>query len=123
MLSPTEDARARSAPSYLPLPPDALIIVPVRNMVLFPGLVSPITIGRPKSIAAAQQAVRDQRQVGVLMQRDPEASDPAPVDMHRIGTVANIARYVTAPDGSHHLVCQGEQQFQVLAACRTELYH
>src|SRR5580704_1088617 len=97
-----------------PLPPDALIIVPVRGTVLFPGIMLPITIGRQRSIAAAQQAVRDQRPVGILMQRDPELADPAPIDMHRMGTVANVARYITAPDGSHHLVCQGEQRFQIV---------
>jgi ATP-dependent Lon protease len=97
-----------------PLPADALIIVPVRNTVLFPGLVLPITLGRQKSIAAAQQAVRDQRQVGILLQRDADVSEPAPLDMHRMGTLANIVRYVTGPDGSHHLICQGEQRFQVV---------
>ncbi len=96
-----------------PLPSDALIIVPVRNTVLCPGLGLPITVGRPKSIAAAQQAVRDQCQVGILMQRDAEVADPTGLDMHRMGTVANIVRYLTAPDGAHHLVCQGEQRFQV----------
>jgi ATP-dependent Lon protease len=97
-----------------PLPPDALIIVPVRSTVLFPGLVLPITVGRPKSVAAAQQAVREQRQVGVLMQRSADVADPAPIDMHRMGTIANIVRFITAPDGTHHVVCQGEQRFQVL---------
>jgi len=92
-----------------PLPPDALIIVPVRQTVLFPGIVLPITVGRPGSISAAQQAMREQRPVGILMQRNPEVVDPRPSDMHRMGTIANIARYITAPDGSHHLVCQGEQ--------------
>jgi ATP-dependent Lon protease len=96
-----------------PLPSDALIIVPVRNTVLFPGLVLPITLGRQKSIAAAQQAVRDQRQVGILLQRDAEVADPSQLDMHRMGTIANIVRYITAPDGTHHLICQGEQRFQV----------
>jgi ATP-dependent Lon protease len=96
-----------------PLPPDALIIVPVRNTVLFPGLVLPITVGRPKSIAAAQQAVRDQRQVGILLQRVAETEDPTAIDMHRMGTLANVVRYITTPDGSHHLVCQGEQRFQI----------
>jgi ATP-dependent Lon protease len=105
---------ASGAATLPPLPPDALIIVPVRNTVLFPGLVLPITLGRPKSIAAAQQAVRDQRQVGILLQRDAEVAEPTPVDMHRMGTLANIARYVTGPDGSHHLICQGEQRFQVV---------
>ena len=105
---------ASGAATLPPLPPDALIIVPVRNTVLFPGLVLPITLGRPKSMAAAQQAVRDQRQVGILLQRDAEVSEPTPLDMHRMGTIANIVRYITAPDGSHHLICQGEQRFQVV---------
>ena len=97
-----------------PLPPDALIIVPVRNTVLFPGLVLPITLGRPKSVAAAQQAVRDQRQVGILLQREASVDDPTAIDMHRMGTLANIVRYITTPDGTHHLVCQGEQRFQIV---------
>jgi len=97
-----------------PLPADALIIVPVRNTVLFPGLVLPITVGRAKSIAAAQQAVRDQREVGILLQRAPDVADPSPVDMHRMGTIANVVRYITAPDVSHHLICQGEQRFQIV---------
>jgi ATP-dependent Lon protease len=96
-----------------PLPADALIIVPVRNTVLFPGLVLPITLGRPRSIAAAQQAVREQRQVGILLQRSADVDDPTAIDMHRMGTVANIVRYITAPDGTNHLVCQGEQRFQI----------
>ncbi len=108
-------AKEGPAAGALPLlPPDALIIVPVRSTVLFPGLVLPITLGRPKSVAAAQQAVRDQRQVGILMQRDPEIAEPSAIDMHRMGTVANIVRYVTAPDGTNHLICQGEQRFQVV---------
>ena len=97
-----------------PLPPDALIIVPVRNMVLFPGMALPIALGRPRSTLAAQRAVKEQKPVGVLMQRNAEVADPIPVDMHRMGTVANIVRYITAPDGTHHLVCQGEQRFRVV---------
>jgi ATP-dependent Lon protease len=105
------DEQTRPTP---PLPPDAMIIVPVRRMVLFPGMVAPLTVGRPRSIAAAQQAVREQRQVGILMQRDGEMADPAAIDLHRFGTVANIVRYITAPDGTHHLVCQGQERFQIV---------
>jgi ATP-dependent Lon protease len=105
------DQQAHNSPA---LPPDALIIVPVRKMVLFPGLVAPITVGRPRSIAAAQQAVREQRQIGILMQRDAEVADPAAIDLHRFGTVANVVRYMTAPDGSHHLICQGQERFQIV---------
>jgi len=96
------------------IPGDAVIIVPVRNTVLFPGVVFPITIGRPKSIAAAQQAVREQRQIGLLLQREAEMSEPGPNDLYRVGTLANIVRYITGPDDSHHLVCQGVQRIRVL---------
>jgi ATP-dependent Lon protease len=97
-----------------PVPSDAIIIVPVRDFVVFPGVVLPLTVGRSRSVAAAQQAVREQRQIGVLMQRDAETGEPSAIDMHRFGTVANIMRYVTAPDGSTHLVCQGDQRFQIV---------
>jgi ATP-dependent Lon protease len=83
-------------------------------LVLFPGVVFPITIGRAKSLAAAQEAMRHERQVGILTQRDQNVAEPSAVDMYRVGTVANILRYVTAPDGNHHLVCQGEQRFRVI---------
>ena len=96
-----------------PLPPESLIIVPVRGMVLFPGVVLPVTLGRPRSVLAAQRAVKEQKPVGIVMQRNAEAAEPLPIDLHRMGTVANIVRYITAPDGTHHLICQGEQRFRV----------
>jgi ATP-dependent Lon protease len=96
------------------LPPDVLPLVTVRNMVLFPGTVLPVTMGRPRTISAAQAGVRAERPVGLLLQREVGVEDPSPVDLHRIGTVASILRYVTAPDGSHHMICQGQQRFRVL---------
>ena len=95
------------------LPADALIVVPTLDFVLFPGMVFPLAIGRPATVAAAQQAVREQRQILVVLQRDPDKAEVAPDDLHRIGTVANIVRYVTAPDGTHHVICQGVQRFRV----------
>jgi ATP-dependent Lon protease len=109
-----EPARGRSEQNYPPLPPDAMIIVPVRNFVLFPGMVMPVTVGRPKSISAAQQAMREQKPVGILKQRDPDVADPTAIDMHRMGTMAKVVRYITGPDGTNHLVCAGEQRFQIL---------
>lgn len=115
MDAPTpQDKGQPSSPALPPLPADAIAIIPVREMTLFPGVVLPVTVGRPRSIAAAQSAVREQRQVGILMQRDAEQGDPQPIDLHRIGTVANVVRYVTAPDGSHHLVVQGDERFQAV---------
>ncbi len=108
-----QEKTGRQDASFAPLPPDAMIIIPVRNFVLFPGTVMPVTIGRPKSIAAAQQAVREQRQVGILKQLDPNVAEPAAIDMHRMGTIANVVRYITGQDGANHLVCQAEQRFQV----------
>jgi ATP-dependent Lon protease len=96
-----------------PLPADALIVVPVRNTVLFPEIVFPITLGRPATIAAAQQAVREQRQIVIVLQRDAEKDDPGPDDLYPVGTVANIVRYVTSPEGGHHLICQGVQRFRI----------
>ncbi|MGO9174137.1 MAG: endopeptidase La [Rhodomicrobium sp.] len=93
---------------------NALLILPVRDTVLFPGVLFPISIGRPVSIAAVQQAMREERQIGILMQRDAEALEPSGTDMHRVGTVANIARYLTAPDGGHHVIVQGIERFRVL---------
>ena len=95
------------------LPADALIVLPTLDFVLFPGMVFPLAIGRPATVAAAQQAVREQRQILVVLQRDPDKAEVAPDDLHRIGTVANIVRYVTAPDGTHHVICQGVQRFRV----------
>jgi ATP-dependent Lon protease len=98
----------------VPIPNDALIIVPVRNTVLFPGVVAPITVSRPKSIAAAQQALREQRPIGIFLQRTPDVEDPGPDDLHRIGTVANIVRYITGQDETHHVICQGVQRVRIL---------
>lgn len=96
------------------IPEDALIIIPVREMVLFPGAIAPIAIARPKSVAAAQQALREQRPVGIVLQRSPETEEPGPDDLYRVATIANIVRYITAPDGTHHIVCQGVQRARIL---------
>jgi len=97
-----------------PLPDDAVAILPVRNLVLFPGLVLPIAVGRELSRAAAQYAARAQRPLGILLQSRPEADEPGPEDLHRVGTTSTVLRYITTPDGSHHAICKGEQRFRVL---------
>ena len=90
-----------------------MIVVPTRNMVLYPEMVLPLTVGRPSTVAAIQQAVREQRQIVLLLQRDAENNDPKPTDLYRVGTVANVLRYMTSPEGGHHLVVQGVQRFRV----------
>ncbi|HUU25374.1 MAG TPA: endopeptidase La [Methyloceanibacter sp.] len=91
-----------------------MILLPTRNAVLFPGIVAPLTLGRPQSIASAQTAAQSDKPLGILLQSDPSVDSPAPNDLHRVGTVAEIMRYVTAPDGSHHVVVRGIRRFKVL---------
>ncbi|WP_295135216.1 endopeptidase La [uncultured Reyranella sp.] len=106
-------AKPATTPEAKPLPSDALIVVPVRDLVLFPEMVFPVSVGRPSSVAAIQQAVREQRQILLVLQRDPAKEELAPADLHAVGTVVNILRYVTTPDGNHHIVCQGVQRFRI----------
>jgi ATP-dependent Lon protease len=110
--SPPPGPSVTPAPLAAP-PADALIVVPVRNIVLFPEMVFPISISRPGSIAAAQLALREQRQIVVVLQRDPAAEEPTLDQLHGIGTVANVLRYLTDPEGGHHIVCQGVQRFSI----------
>ena len=97
-----------------------LIILPVRNMVLFPQLVLPLSVKRERSVAAAQEAVKSGRKVGLLLQKEADENEPGIDGLQRIGTMASIVRYVTAPDGTHHLICHGEQRFRVLDFVSTE---
>ena len=116
--TPANDAfatrnKARREDEPKPLPEDALIILPVRNVVLFPGLVMPLSVGRERSRAAAQEALRLQRPLGILMQNSPAVDEPGPDDLHWVGTTANVLRYVTT-DGGNHAILKGEQRFRVL---------
>ncbi len=95
------------------LPENAIPIIPVRNVVLFPGVIIPLSIGRDRSIAAAQQALKTEQPVGLVLQKDPSIDNPMPSDLYAVGTTAAILRYVAGPDGTHHIVCQGEQRFRV----------
>ncbi|PPK70074.1 ATP-dependent Lon protease [Methylobacter tundripaludum] len=111
----TEDpsSELKQQDSLPAIPDDALIIVPMRGTVLFPQNVSPLVIGRKPSIAAVQQAVRSEKPIGLIMQLLDKNEEPDPDDLHKVGTIAEILRYITAPDGAHHIVCQGTQRFRV----------
>ena len=116
--APPPGASAATVPSGaeigLTIPEDALILVTTRNLVLFPGTVLPMTLGRQRSVLAAQTAIRLSRPIGLVLQRDPEMDSPMPADLHNVGTEANLLRYVTSPDGTHHVICQGERRFRIL---------
>ncbi len=107
-------AAAQAAGAARRLPEDALILVPLRNAVLFPGVLSPVTVGRAASVAAAQEAVKRELRVGFLLQREPQKTDVGPADLYWVGTAGPIVRYITGQEGAHHLVVQGQSRFRVL---------
>src|SRR5258705_12075587 len=109
-----QQAKAGQGEGGLVIPADAMIILPVRQTVLFPGIVLPLTIGRKSSIATAQEAVRGERMLGVVLQTDPAVEDPTPEQLHAVGTAAQVLRYVTAPDGTHHVIAQGVRRFRLI---------
>src|SRR5215467_1366017 len=95
------------------LPGDVIPVIAMRNVALLPGIVVPITLGREESLNAAQEAVRSGKKIGLLLQHDAAIEKPTSHDLHQIGVLATVVRYVTAPDGTHHLVAQGEGRFRV----------
>ncbi|HVY64353.1 MAG TPA: endopeptidase La [Gammaproteobacteria bacterium] len=96
------------------LPADVLLIVPVRNVVMFPGAVTQVALGRDISMRAAQEAVTHGHKLGIVLQKDPGVDEPGPDDLYKIGTTVSVVRYIKAPNGVHHLICQGEQRFRTL---------
>ena len=110
---PSSETKQETQLQSATIPSDALIIVPIRGTVLFPQNVAPLVIGRKASIAAVQEAVRSEKPVGLIMQLRDKDEDPSPNDLYMVGTVAEILRYITAADGTHHIVCQGMQRFRV----------
>jgi ATP-dependent Lon protease len=103
--------RKPTAPARLPKLREYVVLA-VRGMALFPGVVLPVGVGRPRSVRAVQAAIAAQRPIAVLLQKNAEADEPRPEDLYRIGTIAEILRYITAPDGSHHIIVHGERRFR-----------
>ncbi|ROR32065.1 endopeptidase La [Inmirania thermothiophila] len=110
----SEQERRDEATNQAPaLPEGVLPLVPLRGTVLFPGMVAPITVGRPASVAAAQAAVHWERPLLLVAQRDPAVESPAADDLHPVGVQARVLRYVTTPDGNHHVIVQAEARFRI----------
>ena len=92
----------------------SLPLLPLRNTVLFPGVVIPITVGRDKSIKAINEAYKTDKLVGVLSQRDSNVEDPAIADLVTIGTVAKIVKLIKMPDGGTTAILQGRKRFSLI---------
>jgi len=102
--------------------PEELPILPLRNNVLFPGVVIPITVGRDKSIKLIQEANKGNKIIGVVSQKNQEEEAPKFEDLNKTGTVAQIIRMLKMPDGSTTVIIQGKRRFEIVQALQTEPY-
>ena len=94
--------------------PEVLPILPLRNTVLFPGVVLPITVGRDKSIKAVNDAYKQDKLIGVVAQKDANIEEPGADDLCKIGTVAKIVKLIKMPDGGTTIIIQGKKRFELL---------
>ncbi len=102
--------------------PSELPLLPLRNTVLFPGVVIPITVGRDKSIKAVNDAYKADKLVGVVSQKDTNVEEPSVTDLVNIGTVAKILKLIKMPDGGTTVILQGRKRFEVVAVTAEEPY-
>jgi ATP-dependent Lon protease len=93
--------------------PAEISLLPLRNTVLFPGVVLPITVGRDKSIKAVNDAYRGDKLIGVVAQKDSNVEDPEVKDLEQIGTIARIVKLIKMPDGGTTIIIQGKNRFLI----------
>ena len=102
--------------------PDQLSILPIKNTVLFPGVVIPITVGRQKSIRLVKKAYQGNRIIGVVSQKNAAAEEPAIDDLYKVGTIARIIKMLVLPDGNTTIIIQGKNRFEVKEFVQEEPY-
>jgi len=102
--------------------PEVLPVLPLRNTVLFPGVVIPITVGRDKSIKLVKEAYKEKKLIGVVAQIDADIEEPESKDLHHVGTVANIIKILQMPDGNTTVIIQGKKRFLLKEMIQTEPY-
>lgn len=117
-LMTTEDEEALELEEL----PELVPILPLKNTVLFPGVVIPITVGRDKSIQLIKEANKGDKVIGVVAQKDQEVEDPSVLDIYPLGTVAQILRVLTMPDGNTTIIIQGKKRFEIEQVITEEPY-
>lgn len=118
-LMTTEDEESMNSEEI----PESLPILPLKNTVLFPGVVIPITVGRDKSIKLIQDANKGEKTIGVVAQLDDKVEDPTIEQMNRVGTVARILKMFRMPDGNTTVIIQGKKRFELVEFTELEPYH
>ena len=111
----TEEEEKESAKSKqrLNIPEGALVIMPMRNRVLFPSMMMPLAVRSPARRHAVEEAVRQQVPIGIVVQRDPNVEVPQPKDLYTVGTTGDVVRMFTLPDGQRQVLVQGRRRFEI----------
>ncbi|MBL4668436.1 MAG: endopeptidase La [Flavobacteriales bacterium] len=117
LLSPDDEEQINAEET-----PDELPILPLRNTVLFPGVVIPITVGRDKSIKLIQEAYKGNKTLGVVSQKNDKVEDPTEKDLNAIGTIAHILKMLKMPDGNITVIIQGKKRFKIKEVTQKEPY-
>jgi len=117
-IIPLNEAEAQSEEDLSKI--DTLALLPLRNTVLFPGVVLPITVGRDKSIQAVNESYKDTKLIGVVAQKDSNVEDPAVTDLEDIGTVAKIIKLIKMPDGGTTVIIQGIKRMRITSIVAEE---
>ena len=102
--------------------PAEIALLPLRNTVLFPGVVLPITVGRDKSIKAVNDAYKADKLIGVIAQKDSGVEDPEKKDLENVGTIAKIIKLIKMPDGGTTVIIQGKSRFCIESVISEEPY-
>ena len=102
--------------------PDTLPILPLRNTVLFPGVVIPITVGRDKSIKLIKESYRGDKVIGVVSQKDVDVEDPDFNDLNKVGTAAQILKMLRMPDGNTTVIIQGKRRIKLESVVKEDPY-
>ena len=103
--------------------PDRLPVLPIKNTVLFPGVVLPITVGRTKSVKLVKKAYKEDRIIGVVAQKNVKTEDPSFEDLFEIGTIAKLIKIIVLPDGNTTIIIQGQKRFKINDKIREEPHH
>src|SRR3954454_16505761 len=100
--------------------PSTLPILPIRNIVVFPGTVRPLNVGRPKSKALLDEVMPGDKLIGVITQKNADVEDPTEADLHRVGVVCTILKLFKLPDGNQSIIVHGLARFRLVSLLRTE---
>jgi len=115
-----EEKESLKTKARVVIPAGALVILPLRNTVLFPSTIMPLVVGRPASLQAIEEAIRQQLPVGFIGQRDPKIEVPQPKDLFGVGTAADVLRMFGLPDGQRQIIVQGRQRFEISEFLETD---